>query len=330
MLGEYRMNVWAFNNADDVKVRELVYRSLKNGKSRFGWSQKDEHNLKLKDTWTDWHSKQLFLLQIKKKDWIIHINTPVWGKCITAQIASEYDFDEGLTCDWGPDFRHYFEIDVNTIIEFSRRDQNILPSVNLNPRQRYHRIYAVDDFLESIENLKNNRVNLSSGESREEYHLKEKTDKYLKEITCLIHDMHKSKSLERFLAKVFRRIPGVIDVNENGFGWGTDYGADLIVTIKSSIGKLDFENKIIVQVKSFYGDHHDLEAVDQVIKGIKKYEATAGMIITTAQRTEVLENKIQASSSKYNCPIDLLSGEDVARFVIKYASDLLFRLESFS
>ena len=58
----------------------------------------------------------------------------------------------------------------------------------------------------------------------------------------------------------------------------------------------------------------------------KKYNATAGMIITTAERTEVLENKIQETSNELNCHIDLLAGEDVAKFVIKNASDLVFRL----
>ncbi len=320
------MTIWAFNKADDTKARELICQSVKNGKSRFGWSQRDEHNLKLKDNWTDRHSKQLFLLQIKKGDWIIHINTPEWGKCIAAQVMSEYDFDNGLACDWGTDFRHCFEIDVNTIVEFNRRDPNVLPSVNLNPRQRYHRIYAVDDFLKSIENLKHNKVNLSDGESKEEYHLKDKTEKYLKEITSHIHEMHKSKNLERFLAKVFRKIPGVEDVNENGFGWGTDYGADLIVTTRSFLGNLEFENIIIVQINSFEGDHYDLSSVDQVKTGVEKYKGTAGMLITTAQRTEALENKIQEISNELSCPIDLLSGEDVAKFVIKNASDLLFKL----
>jgi len=194
------MMIWAFNKVDDVKERELVYQSIKSGKSRFGWSQKDEHNLKLKDNWTDWHSKQLFLLQVKPGDWIVHINTPQWGKCIAVQVLSEYGFDDGLQCSWGTDFRHFFNVDVNTIAEFDRRDPNILPSVNLNPRQRYHRIYAVDDFLKSIDNLKNSTVRLNNGESREEYHLKDKTDKYLSEISNLIHEMHKSKNLERFLA----------------------------------------------------------------------------------------------------------------------------------
>src|SRR5690554_554283 len=320
------MTIWAFNKVDDTDERQLIYQSIKSGKSRFGWSQKDEHNLKLKDNWADWHSKQLFLLQVKKGDWIVHINTPAWGQCIAAQVLSGYDFDEGLKCSWGTDFRHCFEIDTETIIEFDRRDQNILPTVNLNPRQRYHRIYAADDFLQSIENLKTNAVNLNDGESKEEYHLKEKTDEYLSHISSLIHEMQNSKNLERFLAKVFRRIPGVIDVSENGFGWGTDYGADLIVSISSSLGNLQFENKIIVQVKSFEGTHHDLEAVDQVITGIKQYDGTAGMIITTAKKSEQLEERVIEASNELGLPIDLLASDDLTKFVIKHAPELLFKL----
>lgn len=324
------MTIWAFNKAEEETERNLLYQSIKSGKSRFGWSQKDEHNLTLKGNWTDLHSRQLFLLQVKPGDWIVHINTPQWGRCIAVQVLSEYAFDEGLQCSWGQDFRHYFNVDVNTIIEFDRSDPNILPSVNLNPRQRYHRIYAVDDFLKSIDNLKSNAVSLNDGESREEYHLKDRTDICLSEIAGHIHEMHTSKNLERFLAKVFRKIPGVIDVNENGFGWGTDYGADLIVTMSTALGNLEFENKIIVQIKSFEGDHNDLDAVEQVKIGIEKYAGTAGMIITTGNKTEALESKVQKVSEEIGRPIDLLAADDVAKFVIKHAPELLFKLDGIS
>lgn len=32
------MNVWAFAKVDDDDARKLVYESIKEGKSRFGWS----------------------------------------------------------------------------------------------------------------------------------------------------------------------------------------------------------------------------------------------------------------------------------------------------
>ena len=78
----------------------------KRGKSRFGWSWEVKHNLKLNNNWTDAHSKQLFLLNIKEGDWIVHIHMPEWGKCVAARVVREYDFDEeGVDGD----FRHFLK-----------------------------------------------------------------------------------------------------------------------------------------------------------------------------------------------------------------------------
>jgi len=320
------MKIWAFNKVSDPVARDLVYQSIKSGKSRFGWSRTNKNDLTSPANISKTNSKQQFLKNINIGDWIVHINTPEWGKCVAVQTTSPYQFDAGLQCSWGTDFRHCFDIDIDSLIEFNRRDKNILPSVNLNPRQRYHQIYSVEDFLKSIDNLKHNKVNLSTNESKQEYHLKDKVQHYLKEITAHIHEMNKGKDLEVFLAKVFRKIPGVVEVIENGLGGGTDHGADLIVKTRSPVGNLDFENIIIVQVKSFQGNHFDLHAVNQVKTGIEEYNGTAGMIITTAQRTEKLETKIEEISKDIDCPIDLLAGDDVAKFVIKHASDLVFRV----
>jgi hypothetical protein len=94
--------------------------------------------------------------------------------------------------------------------------------------------------------------------------------------------------------------------------------------------QLEFENKIIVQIKSFEGSHHDLDAVKQVKTGIEKYAGTAGMIITTGKKTEELESEIQKVSEEIGRPIDLLASDDVAKFVIKHAPELLFKLDGIS
>jgi len=318
------MMVWAFNAVDNDSWRSMVYRSMKEGKSRFGWSWEKTHNLTLQNNWTDEHSKQLFLLQIKKGDWIVHINTPEFGMCIAGEVVSEYGFDDGLEFDGGCDFRHNFEIDTNSIIEFDRNDPNVLPTVNLKPRGRYHRVYAVDDFLRSVENLNSDTVRLGKYESKEVYYLNDRTGKYLKEITRDIHETHRGKNLEQFLAKVIMEIPSVVDVQENGSGWGTDHGADLIVTLRSVMGGFDFEHRVIVQVKSYEGAHHDLNAVDQIKTGIERFKGTAGLLITTGDRTEDLEKRASELSEEMGCPIYLLCGEDVARFVIQSAPQLLF------
>lgn len=317
------MNVWAFNGARKEDAKQQVYQSIKNGKSRFGWSGEEENNLTVKGNVPGVNGKQLFLLNIAKGDWIVHINTPEWGKCVAVKTTKEYGFDEGLNCEWGIDFRHFIEIDKDSIIEFKRRDKNIIPSVNLCPRSRYHRVHEVHDFIQSINNLKNNKHNSDADQN---HHLKDKTDKYLNELTVLIQKMNASKTLESFLADVFEKIPGVVNVDRNGLRGGTDHGADLIVETNTPIGNLDINNKIVVQIKSFKGEHKDLNAVEQIESAKKKYDATEGLIITTAERTKELEDKIQEVSEDLKFNIGLMAGDDVARFVLKYAPDLLFRI----
>ncbi len=319
--------IWAFNKVDEDYQRKIYSLFKERGESRFGWSYKEEHNLLLKNNWTDEHSKQLFLLQIKPNDWIVHINTPYYGKCIAGKVISSYQFDEGIEVKWGRDFRHNFTIDKKSIIEFDRRDPNILPTVNLNPRQRYHRIYAIEDFFKSINNLRTNAVNIDNSTSKEEYHLKEKMEPILEKIISIVQEMNKGKKLETFLAKVFRKVPGVKDVTENGFGWGTDYGADLIVTFSNTLLNIELETIVIIQVKSFIGDHYDLSAVNQVRNGIEKYNGNSGLIITTAKKTEELENKIKEVSDDIGKPLDLLAHIDLAKFIIKYYPEILFKVD---
>ena len=319
------VTVWAFGGANDVD-REKIYDSIKNdGISRFGWSSKDENDLKLKNNWSDNHSRQLFLLQIKQGDWIVHINTPEQGKCIAGIVTSEYDFDEGIKCAHGIDFRHRFSLDPDTVIEFERGDPNVLSSVNLGPRYRYHRVYAVKDFLQSIEDLKSGKYN-DAKFTTQDHQIKDRTKDYFKTLTKDIHEMHKGKKLESFLARVLETIPGVDHVQKNGSGWGTDYGADLIITLHSKIGKFDFEQIVIVQVKSFEGQHYDLGAVDQIKTGIEKFNGTAGMLITTAESTPELEERISQAANEIGCPIHLLCGKDVAKFVVENAPELLFHM----
>ena len=150
---------------------------------------------------------------------------------------------------------------------------------------------------------------------------------YFEQIISLIQEMHKGKKLETFLAKVFRKIPGVKNVRENGFGWGTDYGADLIVTFSNTLLNIELETIVIIQVKSFIGDHYDLSAVNQVRNGIEKYNGNSGLIITTAKKTEEVENKIKEVSDDIGKPLDLLAHIDLAKFIIKYYPEILFKVD---
>lgn len=325
------VRVWAFNKPDTEENVRLLYESVKNGKSRFGWSSEERHNLKIdrennwENNWTKEHGRALFLLKIKPGNWIVHINMPSYGRCAAARVVSEYDFDEGINTSDGQDFRHFFRVD--SIVEFERNSKKIHTAVNLEPRQRYHEVSSAKEFKRSIKAIKDDEEIEIEG-SRERHDLLNETDEVLEEISRLIHRTHRGKKLESFLAEVYRKIPGVSDVRENGSsGRKGDHGADLIVTTKTSVGNLEIKNMIVVQVKSYKGDVLDTKAVEQIEKALDHYkEANAGVIITTGKRTETLENAVAKARDKLRCDIDLLTGKELAQFVIHNAADQLFRL----
>ena len=78
------MAIWVFNDPGH-EYCEFIKNSLQQGISRFGWSYHDTADLKViknkswsemsKDEILTWR-KSSFLLNIKKGDWIVHINNP--------------------------------------------------------------------------------------------------------------------------------------------------------------------------------------------------------------------------------------------------------------
>jgi len=325
------MTIWAFNQPAEEYVK-FVSASVHRGTSRFGWSWFDDANLNLlknknwedmtndeKDVW----SKSGFLLDIIKDDWIVHINTPKWGECSAAQVIEPYYFDQEPTEN---DYRHCIRVDQKSVIEFERNNPNIHPLVSrkLKLRGRFWRIYCEDEFFQSINNLKNNAVNLHN-ESKGTFFLKKELSGPLKDITALIHKNHDGKNLEGFMAAVLEKVPFVENVIENGSGWGTDYGADLIVEYRSGlpVSGLEKIEKIVVQIKSYKDEHWETNAVDQIKTGIIQYEADAGLLISTATATEQLQEAIDKLSTEIQKPVALLAGKDVAKFVMKYYGDEL-------
>ena len=93
--------------------------------------------------------------------------------------------------------------------------------------------------------------------------------------------------------------------------------------VSESIIGVSLTSKIIVQAKSYEGDHYDLTAVSQIEEGIAKYNADGGLLITTAEKTEQLEDRVREAFEKTGKVIDIIAGSDVARFIIRYAPELL-------
>lgn len=311
------MQVYAFAKIDDDDARAVVYEDLKRGKSRFGmWDQ-------VGSLLDNYHGRNGFLLRIQQGDWIVHVNSPHYGHCVAVQAMGTYAFDEGIKCDWGRDFCNYIPVDPATVVEFNRNDQNVLPSVNLWPLKRGQRILAVEDFLQSLDNLRSTRHSAKDDDRRGLIHLRSKLDDLvLPQITAMIQQMHRSKEFERFLHEVFSAIPNATS-QLNGFGWKSDEGADLIVEFQSPVFGLTLTTKLVVQAKSYQGDHYDLGGVNQLVNAIKHFGADGGLLITTAQKTEYLEDAVRKAIETTGKNIDLIAGSDVARFVMRNAPHLL-------
>ena len=220
-------------------------------------------------------------------------------------------------------------MDLATIVEFERNDDDVLPIISsrLKLQGRYWTIQYIDEFLQTIQNVNAESLGKKDDESIGVFYFKKDLSPLLKEITIKIQKAHPAGKLESFIAEVFRKIPIVTDVYEHGKhkGWGTDNGVDLIVTYKTgfTFSNLEKEEKLVVQVKSFKGQHSETNAVEQIEDALSEFEATAGLIVTTGDSTNDLERAIELLSARLKRPIGLIAGEDVAKFVLKYCGDLV-------
>ena len=341
MLSETLPNqtIWAFNTPNEENI-PFVYESVRTGRSRFGWSYEKTADLRKLDPrpWsdltpgeTDCFRRANFLLRINPGDWIVHINVPSRGRCVAARAAGGYEFDVETPTG---DFRHYIPVDPDTVIEFNRTSPNVLPIIEqkLKLRGNHWRIHAKEMFLESIENLKGNKVSVEEGVTKQLFYLRQQFDAPLREITSRIHKTHLRKHLEDLVAQIFKHMPLVTDAWVNRKGGETDYGADVIVeySIGLPIPDLERDGKLVVQVKSFEDDHWETGAVEQLETAIEKYGATAGLLVTTGEPTEqliVAINKLREKVAAKGVDVGMVAGCDVARFMLRFGGDILLGSE---
>lgn len=327
--------IYAYGTPSDPKDINFIYESLtKHNISRFLWSYFDNCDLnRLKDIkWKDMSDdekkcwkKARRLLDFKEGDWILHINVPKYGMVTAARIVSGYIYDNNLP-EGQDDGRHCFKVD--SVFEFDRNNACVHKylSTRLKLQGSLWRIYCVDEFEKS-------KTKLQSSESKDvkgNAYLIDEATEILNKLTTTIQSNNPGKELEKFLANVFRQIPGVVDVQENGFGWRTDHGADLIVRYKEGlVSEFEEEKILIVQVKSFEGNHWDTKAVDQLKTAIEEYDdASMGIIMTTGNRTEALEKALEKlredlKVEQKHISLHLLAGNEVAQFVLQHGMNVL-------
>jgi hypothetical protein len=337
------MTIWAIKNPDEQSHIDFVATSLQQGISRFGWSyiyRCDLHDLEdmsweeMDDDQEECYRKANFLLQVKPEDWVVHINVPSYSRCMAAQVVRGYSFDSVPNAV--DDFRHTLGIDPATLIEFDRNDPNVLPIISsrLKLRRSHWRIFYPNEFERSLQNLRANAITPKLGERLNTPHLQNELAPFLRKFTDKIQENNPGVQFEAFLAEIFRRVPGVTDVREHGRlrGYGTDNGADLIVSYQTGLplAQLQKPATLVVQAKSYTDQHWETDGVNQLKHAMQTFKADAGIFITTAEVSpQLLEavEKLSEEMLEQGKIVTMLSGIEVARFALKFAPSLLFREE---
>ena len=316
----------------DSEWGESIFSSLNQGEGRFGWSYigtADLKELRMKIDTSGWsnltedekHCYQGFLLDIVENDYVVYINVPEWGKCTLARVIGPYvfRFDDD-------DFNHRFPVDPKSVFMFDRNDAIVHPSLRarLKLQGRYWRIHLKDEFDSLVEALKNGINGKPRTLKSNIAFLAQEIQPLLASITEKIHHTHPNYDLEKLIAEIFKRVPGIKDVKWQG-GKG-DHGADLLVAYESGlpIPGLQQERTCVVQIKSFEGDHWDTQAAKDIRRAFEHYpEAETGLIVSTAiSSTKALDAALDKVREDTGKPVSLMIGADVAAFLLRFGSQL--------
>ena len=296
--------------------RKFVYDSLVNDKiSRFLWSYYPNCDL--------------------------HKHVPEYGEAVAARLSSRYFYQDILPNNRG-DGRYCFHVD--RLFTFDIKDERLHRFFwsKLKVQGGMTQVHAEKEFYESlivlgykpddIDNKKLRALNISVAKvlampNHFKREVKELFAKYgvtakavsnenvLKKLREIIQRNQPGKDLEIFLAKVFRKIPGVIEVKENGRGWKSDHGADLIV-------EYDNGECAVIQIKSYIDSVEYTNAVSQLEMAINFYHADKGILITTGETTGQLEvpmHRLKLKMRNQNVEVKLIAGNEVSKFVLQYA-----------
>ena len=321
--------IYALKNSTDPDRDAITYNSLQKGVGRFGWSGAETADLRTLqaridagDSLTDeeWYCYHPFLLGIKEDDYVVYINIPEWGRCTLARVAGPYFWSHE-----DDDFNHRFPVDPSSVRVFDRNDAIVHPQLSrkLKLQGRWWRIYDLRrQFEHLIESLEEGEEGTpSTPETNIDWLKKE----ILSDITKKIQRTHPGSQLESLIAGIFRNVPGVKDVKEQG-GTG-ERGADLQVIFEWEVPILGVQEQrtCVVQVKSFEGEMWETNAVDQIREALQYWDADMGIIVSTASSSsEALDTALDQLRQDTGKPVSLLIGEDVAAFLLRFGGQFLF------
>ena len=330
------MPIYAIKGSDNPTDTERVYTSLLEGEGRFGWSNvetADLNRLRARIEAGGWDSLteveqdcyHEFLLKLREDDYVVYVNVPEWGECTLARVAGPYQWR------WeGDDFNHRFPVDGASVQSFGRNSEVVpaLLSARLKLRGRWWQVYAEEEFEELLSRLPEADGAVARSWRTNLRELSTKVRPLFLKIAEQIQSTHPRKDLEGLMEQLFRRVPGVRNVER--LQGGADYGADLLVDFEFvPIPGLVQTQTLAVQVKSFSGKHEDAGAVRDLHRAFEHYDARGqaidmGLVVSTA--SEPGNRLIQAAdklSEQSGKPVSILVGADLVEFFLRHGTGLL-------
>lgn len=310
-----------------------IGQSLSQGQGRFGWSYIKTADLRKLEARIEKRGLQSlsedekacyqkFLLDFEEGDYVIYVNLPVWGKCTVAKVTGPYEWRYQ-----DRDFNHRFPVDPKSVQVFHRNDAIVHPALRsrLKLQGRWWRIHLKAEFENLLNSLEKGVEPAPRTPEISLRLLSHEIQPFLLGITEKIYHTHPNYDLETLFEQVFKKVPGVVDVRRQG-GAG-DHGADILVTYETGlpIPGLESSSTLVVQIKSFKGEHWDIRAIEDISQAFEHYpEAAMGLIISTATTsTTDLETALDKLKEKSGKPVALLIGPDVAAFLLRFGANLL-------
>ena len=95
-----------------------------------------------------------------------------------------------------------------------------------------------------------------------------------------------------------------------------------------AVEDLQTEGILVIQVKSYTGQHWETNAVRQLKTAILKYDANSALLLSTAESTKGLADQLdglRADADIKGIPVGLLAGREVARFMLQNGASLLLQ-----
>ena len=313
--------IYAFNSVPNYRKDAIMY-SLRNEKmARFGWSNKDEHNLEIHpENGREYGTK--FLLDINSGDYIVYINLPKYGECTCVKVVGSYQWRNPQDSD----FNHCIPIDAGSIFTFNRNDKSVSPQLSsrLKLQGRYWRIYCEEDFYEllKLSNSADYEKGKRSIEDNASYFLA-RAENVFDSLAEHLQIAYPSFDLEQLLLRIFEKTGKYESViSKHGVG---DHGADIILTSAPFYGT-PYTSCCLVQVKSYRGKMDTEKAVNDVRRAVQYYgkskdnfNVQCALIVTTATEISAqVRTRIDELSNELHLPIGILFGAELVRFVLKY------------